>query len=111
MNRQEVILTIKRTGGAFVHIMGAMFGEDFSAGYYRAISDMIKLFEKTPLSPTFEAERATTVAHLHAVQARCEALEAQNKALKEEISVLNRKVDRAERRNKRKGQGLFQRGW
>ena len=111
MNRQEVILTIKRTGGTFVHIMGAMFGEDFAAGYRRAISDMIKLFEKTPLSPTFEVERATTIAHLHAVQARCEALEAQNKAMKDEIEILNKKLARAERKIKRKDIGVFQRGW
>ena len=110
MNRQEVIDTIKKTGGTFIFVMGAMFGDEYASGYSRAISDMVKLFEKAPLSPTFEAERATTVARLHAVQARCEALEAQNKALKEEISVLNRKADRAERRNKRKGQGLFQKG-
>ena len=110
MNRQEVIITIKRTGGTFAHVMGAMFGADYEAGYFRAISDMVRLFEKTPLSPTFEVERATTIAHLHAVQARCEALEAQNKALKDEIAVLNLKVSRAERRSKRKGQGLFQKG-
>lgn len=110
MNRQEVITTIKRTGGTFTFVMGAMFGEDYASGYLRAISDMVKLFEKAPISPTFEAERATTIAHLHAVQARCEALEAQNKALKDEISVLNRKVARAEKRNKRKGSGLFQKG-
>lgn len=109
MNRQEVITTIKRTGGTFALVMGAMFGEDYASGYFRAISDMVKLFEKAPLSPTFEAERATTIAHLHAVQARCEALEAQNKALKDEIAVLNKKLIRAEK-NKRKGFGLFQKG-
>lgn len=108
MNRQEVITTIKKTGGTFTLVMGAMFGEDYASGYFRAISDMVKLFEKTPLSPTFEAERATTVAHLHAVQARCEALEAQNSALKDELSVLNKKLKRAEKMNKRKG--LFQKG-
>lgn len=107
MNRQEVIITIKRTGGTFAHVMGAMFGEDYAAGYFRAISDMVKLFEKTPLSPTFEVERATTIAHLHTVQARCEALEAQNKALKDEIAVLGKKLSRAEK-NKRKG--FFQKG-
>ena len=109
MKRQEVSATIKKTGGTFACVMGAMFGEDYASGYFRAISDMVKLFEKTPLSPTFEVERATTVAHLHAVQARCEALEAQNKALKDEISVMNRKLIRAEK-NKRKGFGLFQKG-
>lgn len=110
MNRQEVITTIKKTGGSFTFVMGAMFGEDYASGYFRAISDMVKLFEKTPLSPTFEVERATTIAHLHTVQALCEALEAQNKALKDEIAVLNKKLIRAENKNKRKGFGLFQKG-
>ena len=110
MNRQEVIATIKKTGGTFACVMGAMFGEEFASGYFRAVSDMVKLFEKAPLSPTFEVERATTVAHLHAVQARCEALEAQNKALKDELSVMNRKLIRAERNNMRKGAGLFRKG-
>ena len=109
MNRQEVIATIKKTGGTFACVMGAMFGEEFASGYFRAVSDMVNLFEKAPLSPTFEVERATTVAHLHAVQARCEALEAQNKALKDEIAVLNKKLIRAEK-NKRKEFGLFQKG-
>lgn len=109
MNRQEVIATIKRTGGTFACVMGAMFGDDYATGYIRAISDMVKLFEKAPLSPSFEAERATTTAHLHAVQARCAALEAQNKALKDELSVMNRKLIRAEKK-KRKGAGLFRKG-
>ena len=101
MNRQEVITTIKKTGGTFTLVMGAMFGEDYASGYLRAISDMVKLFEKTPLSPTFEVERATTIAHLHAVQARCEALEAQNKALKDEIYVLNKMLARAEKKKRK----------
>lgn len=108
MNRQEVIATVKAAGGTISLVMGAIFGEEYEAGYRRAISDIVKAFEKAPLSPTFEVERATTIAHLHAVQARCEALEAQNKALKNEISVLNRKLIRAEK--KTKGTGLFQKG-
>lgn len=101
MNRQEVITTIKKTGGTFTLVMGAMFGEDYASGYLRAISDMVKLFEKTPLSPTFEVERATTIAHLHSVQARCEALEAQNKAMKDEIAVLNKMLARAEKKKRK----------
>lgn len=110
MNRQEVIITIQRTGGTFAHVMGAMFGEDYEAGYLRAVSDMVKLFQKAPIDPTFDAERKAMTGYLKALQSKCEALEAKNKAMHEEVSALNRLIAAMEKKNQKKGKGLFQKG-
>ncbi len=103
MNKQEVITTIKAAGGTISLVMGAIFGEDYEAGYRRAVSDIVKAFEKAPLYRDFEDERTALTAHLHAVQARNVTLEAQNEALKKEVSALNHRLNRAERKQKRKG--------
>lgn len=102
MNRQEVIATVKAAGGTISLVMGAIFGEDYEAGYRRAVADIIKAFEKAPLHRDFEDERSSLNAHIRALQARCGAVEAKNEALVKEISALNHRLSRAEKKRKRK---------
>lgn len=102
MNRQEVIATIKAAGGTISLVMGAIFGEDYEAGYRRAVQDIIHAFENAPLSRDYEAERSSLTAHVRALQARCGAVEAKNEALIEEITALNRRLNRAEKKRKKR---------
>lgn len=76
MNRAEVIMTIKTAGSRFAGVMASLCGEEYAAGYKRAISDMTNLFAQAPIDADFEAERA--------------ALCAEIKRLKMENDMLNR---------------------
>lgn len=57
MNREEVILTIKIAGERFGRVLACYNGAEYAAGYYRAVSDMAKLFDYAPLDADFESER------------------------------------------------------
>lgn len=64
MNRAEVIMTIKTAGSKFAGVMASLCGEEYSAGYKRAISDMVNLFAKAPIDADFEAERESLLAEI-----------------------------------------------
>ena len=78
MNRTEVIMTIKKVGGEFGNVMSVLCGEEYAAGYRRAITDMVKLFNEAPIDPDFEAERKAMLAHIKALKAKNAALEQEN---------------------------------
>lgn len=77
MNRTEVIMTIKKVGAHFGGVMEVLCGEEYAAGYRRAITDMVKLFNEAPIDPDFEAERKAMLAHI-------KKLEQENEMLKVE---------------------------
>lgn len=109
MANKDIILIIERKGCSTANIMGTVFGASYQSGYRRAIADIIKLIQQEGVFSSFEAEQAKANAIICALKARCKALEAQNKALKGELSTLNRKLIRAGMK-KPKGTGLFQKG-
>lgn len=75
MNRNEVITTIKNVGGHFGGVMEVVCGEEYAAGYRRAISNMVELFSKAPLDANFEAEREAMLAHIRQLKAKNAELE------------------------------------
>lgn len=78
MNKQEVILTIKEAGTEFSKIMEALREPEYAAGYYQAVSDMVKLISYAPLDADFDAER--------------ERLTGDNNRMREQIKELRRRV-------------------
>ena len=75
MNRTEVIATIQKAGGDFGQVMAALCGEEFAAGYRRALNDMIRLFQSAPIDADFDAERAALMAHIEALTVEKERLQ------------------------------------
>lgn len=64
MNKQEVVMTIKIAGQRFGRIMACFNGAEYTAGYYQAINDMVKLFDHAPLDADFDAERENLLRHV-----------------------------------------------
>jgi hypothetical protein len=93
MNRKEVILTIKKVGGEFGHVMSIINGEEFAAGYRQAISDMMKVFGKAPLDPDFESEREAMLAHIRFLKSENEQLKTENDRHTKTIEGLMKYVD------------------
>lgn len=75
MNRTEVVMTIKKVGANFGRVMASLCGEEYAAGYGRAVEDMVRLFNDAPIDPNFEAEREAMLAHIEALKAKNEELE------------------------------------
>ena len=75
MNRTEVVMTIKKVGAHFGGVMEVLSGEEFAAGYRRAITDMVKLFNESPIDPDFEAERKAMLAEIKRLKAKNAELE------------------------------------
>lgn len=78
MNRMEVIMTIKKVGAEFGSVMSVLCGEEYTAGYKRAVSDMVKLFSEAPIDPDFEAERKAMLARIRQLKATNAELEQEN---------------------------------
>ena len=75
MNRNEVIMTIKKAGTTFGQVMCNLCGEEYAAGYNRAVKDMIRLFNEAPIDPNFEAEREKLLLIIDNLTAENERLE------------------------------------
>lgn len=75
MNRTEVIITIKKVGEHFGGVMEVLCGEEYAAGYRRAITDMVELFSKAPMDADFEAERKAMLAEIKRLKAKNAELE------------------------------------
>ncbi len=75
MNRNEVVTIIKTVGAHFCGKMAVACGKEFTAGYERAVADMMEVFSEANISPDYEAEREAMLAHIKALQARNDELE------------------------------------
>ena len=75
MNKTEVIMTIKNVGAHFAGVMSVLCGEEYAAGYKRAVSDMVELFSKAPIDPDFEAERKAMLEQIKRLKAKNAELE------------------------------------
>ena len=75
MNRNEVILTIKKVGAKFGRVMSELCGEEYAAGYGRAVDDMVRLFNDAPIDPDFEHERKALLSQIEELKAKNEELE------------------------------------
>ena len=93
MNRMEVIMTIKKVGAHFSRVMNTLNGEEFSAGYRQAISDMVKVFGKAPIDPDFDAERESMLAHIKALTDENDLLKTECGKNYETIEELMKHVD------------------
>lgn len=75
MNRNEVVMTIKKVGAKFGRVMSELCGEEYAAGYNRAIDDMVRLFNDAPIDPDFEHERKAMRSQIEELMAKNEELE------------------------------------
>lgn len=75
MNRTEVIMTIKKVGNHFGRVMSALCGDEYAAGYKRAVSDMVELFTNAPMDADFEAERKALVSQIEELKVKNDELE------------------------------------
>lgn len=87
MNRTEVIMTIKKAGTAFGQVMCNLCGEEYAAGYNRAIKDMIRLFNEASIDPDFETERKQLLLTI-------ENLTAENEQLEQEVCEKHATIQR-----------------
>lgn len=74
MNKKEVIATIKKAEENLGGILVLLCGENYAAGYSRAICDMVKLFDEAPIAPDFEAEREAMQKEINRLKGNNEAL-------------------------------------
>lgn len=96
MNRQEVVLTIKKVGSQFRNVMTCFHGTEFAAGYYQAIRDMVRLFEYAPLAADFETERDELNRHISNLSEERNRLRQQLNERETTIEKLMEYVDIAE---------------
>lgn len=85
MNKTEIIGKIKMAGENLRGVMGALYGEKYEAGYMRALSDMVHVFESAPVPTTYAEERRELVGNIKALSEHNDALLAQNAALLVEL--------------------------
>ena len=93
MNRQEVILTIKKVGAEFSRIRAALNTRDFICGYNTAIGDMAKMFEQANIAPDFDAEREAMLAHIKALEDENDLLKIECGKNHETIEELIKHID------------------
>lgn len=75
MNRTEVIMTIKKVGNHFGRVMSVLCGDEYAAGYNRAVSDMVELFTNAPMDADFETERKALISQIKDLKKKNEELE------------------------------------
>lgn len=85
MNKTEIIGMIKMAGGNLRGVMGTLYGEKYEAGYNRALSDMVHIFESAPVPPTYSEERLELVGNIKALAEHNDALLTQNAVLLAEL--------------------------
>ena len=96
MNRAEVIIVIKNVGDRFANVMATACGDEFAAGYKRAIIDMATMFDKAPLDADFEAEREAMLKHIEMLEIKNEELEQEVCSKHAQIQELLKHVNLAE---------------
>lgn len=75
MNKVEVITAIKSVGRKFSNVMAVLCGDEFAAGYRRAIYDMTELINAAPMDANFEAEREAMLSEIKRLKEANAALE------------------------------------
>lgn len=87
MNKQEVILTVRRVGKQFGRVMASLHTPEFVAGYYQCANDMVRLFNCAPIAADFDAERAEMRKRM---QALAEEVETLKQALNERDATIDK---------------------
>jgi hypothetical protein len=96
MNKVEVIRAIEIVGRKFSNVMAELCGDEFAAGYRRAIFDMTELISKAPMEANFEAEREAMLAEIKRLVEKNAALEQEVREKHATIQKLLSHVNLAE---------------
>ena len=115
MNKIEVLTAIELAGRTFGNVMAASCGDEFGAGYRKAIGDMKNLISNSTMDADFEAERKAMRAEIKELKAKNAELEREVHEKHETIQKLLPHVNIAEvvgvrineREKRKKSRGFF----